>query len=1110
MSQSHESQTNILIVDDTSDNLMILKQMLLQKGYQVRPAISGPLALKAVRMSPPDLILLDVMMSGMDGYEVCRQLKADERTRDIPVLFISAQDKTVDKVKAFEVGGVDYIIKPFQAEEVLVRVKTHVALRIMQKQLQAQNTRLQREIRERKQTQENLGHRKSQLFLLNQVGQLFSSSLELDDVLETALVEVQRLGNIRSVSIWLLDPETDELVCMHAKGPGSEVLVHWRLKRGQGITGWVAQHGESVIIEDTWTDERHYKTVDNQSGVAIRSMLSMPLKIKGSVIGVMGLVDRRVGHFKQGDLLFLEPIATAAAAAIENARLYTTAQQEITERKQAETLLRSSEKKYRSIFENVTTGIFQTTLAGRFITVNPALAKMLGYASQRELMTWVTHIAEQLFSDPRHWYKLITRIQKTPKKAKVETRFRCKDGKQIIGLLNIWSVQDENGKILYFEGIIEDISERKRREQTITRQIGLLDEVFNGVQEGISFIDSDDTIIFCNPAHASILEEDVEHITGKNLLEFFAPEDREIIIQEKENRQKKKITTYELQVITAKGNQKYVRLTTSPRFGKDGAYIGAFGALLDITNRKQAEETLRKQANLLRGVAGAMSCLLVTTEFQIGILQAFEILGLGTGIDRIYIYENHVHPETGEAVMSQRFKWAQNLFEVQTDEPELQNLVYADIGLSRWYEMLSKNSVISGVVSEFSESERVILEPAGILSTIIIPIMIRNCFWGFIGFDNCQTERPWKEEEESILLAMAGSIGGAIARQEAEAKLIKANEDLKDTLEHLKQTQTQLVQSEKMAALGQLIAGVAHEINTPLGAIRSAVGSISQALTETLKQLPEFLRVLSEEQTNVFFKLLHCALQRDVMLTGKELRKFRRSLAKSLEAHEIPEARKTADILVDLGIYEDFNPFLILLHDPDHRRILRVAYEISGLQESTHIITTATERASKIVFALKTYARYDHTDEMLQADIVKGIETVLTLYHNQLKHGVEVNRNYGTLPQVFCYPDELNQVWTNLVHNALQAMDNRGRLTIDARQDDEQVIVSITDNGKGIPQDVSPKIFDPFFTTKPAGEGSGLGLDIVRKIVDKHQGKITFESEPGKTIFYVSLPIRKD
>jgi signal transduction histidine kinase len=119
-----------------------------------------------------------------------------------------------------------------------------------------------------------------------------------------------------------------------------------------------------------------------------------------------------------------------------------------------------------------------------------------------------------------------------------------------------------------------------------------------------------------------------------------------------------------------------------------------------------------------------------------------------------------------------------------------------------------------------------------------------------------------------------------------------------------------------------------------------------------------------------------------------------------------------------------------------------------------------------------------------------------------------VIRQYEPLQPVFCYPDDLNQVWENLIHNALQAMDYKGKLTIAVRKQDSHALVAISDTGKGIPDAMKRKIFEPFFTTKPAGEGSGLGLNIVKKIIEKHRGTITFESQPGKTTFYVSLPIR--
>ena len=150
------TKESVLIVDDNAENLRLLSRILTEKGYKVRPAPGGSLALKSVQSALPDLILLDINMPGMDGYEVCRRLKADERTRDVPVLFISGLSEVKDKIKGFSAGGVDYITKPFQHEEVLARVETHVSLARMHKRLTEQNSRLQQEIVERKGSQEAL------------------------------------------------------------------------------------------------------------------------------------------------------------------------------------------------------------------------------------------------------------------------------------------------------------------------------------------------------------------------------------------------------------------------------------------------------------------------------------------------------------------------------------------------------------------------------------------------------------------------------------------------------------------------------------------------------------------------------------------------------------------------------------------------------------------------------------------------------------------------------------------------------------------------------------------------------------------------------------------
>ncbi|MFB2968579.1 AAA family ATPase [Aerosakkonema sp. BLCC-F183] len=411
-------------------------------------------------------------------------------------------------------------------------------------------------------------------------------------------------------------------------------------------------------------------------------------------------------------------------------------------------------------------------------------------------------------------------------------------------------------------------------------------------------------------------------------------------------------------------------------------------------------------------------------------------------------------------------------------------------------------------------------------SILCAPLMNQGKLWGIVYLENNLTAAAFTPNSLEVLQLLSGQAAIAIANaklyaevKQAEKLLAEYNrtleiqvaertQELSQALENLKATQEELIQSEKMAALGQLVAGVAHEVNTPLGAIRSSVENIAEFMNSSLQKLPEFFQQLSPERQRDFFALLQNSTQQTTALSSKERRSFKRALVSQLNSYNVANADTVADTLVDLGIYENLEPFLPLLKDPESQKVLNTAYQLASVQKSTQTITTATNRAAKIVFALKSYARYDHSGQKLRTNITDGIETVLTLYHNQLKHGVEVVRNYdASLPTVLCYPDELNQVWTNLIHNALQAMHNNGTLTINVTAQDSCLNISITDSGTGIPPEIMPRIFEPFFTTKPAGEGSGLGLNIVQKIIDKHEGKIWVDSVPGKTKFTVSLPI---
>lgn len=411
-------------------------------------------------------------------------------------------------------------------------------------------------------------------------------------------------------------------------------------------------------------------------------------------------------------------------------------------------------------------------------------------------------------------------------------------------------------------------------------------------------------------------------------------------------------------------------------------------------------------------------------------------------------------------------------------------------------------------------------------SLLALPIVYKGDLLGILYLENRSIQNVYSDERIEILKLLSNQAAISIVHarlyqqvvehatslekrvEDRTAELNQSNEILQKTLDDLHAAQDHLVQQEKMAALGKLVAGVAHELNTPLGAINTSAGNLKRAIAETLSNLPLIYSVLSHSQKNVFNELVVEIERNKKLLTSREERVIARRLADEMSDAGVANSREMAYLFVQLNIYDNPLRFKELIEHSHKEFVFNMAYHIATIVSNSRNIHNAVDRASKIVFALKSFAHFDQHGLKVEADIKDGIESVLTIYHNQIKQGIELIRDYDEIPKILCYPDELNQVWINLIHNALQAMQFNGTLTVMLKKMDQSVVVTIGDTGCGIPMNIRHRIFEPFFTTKPAGEGSGLGLDIVRRIVQKHEGSITIESKENEwTVCKVSLPL---
>jgi signal transduction histidine kinase len=315
-------------------------------------------------------------------------------------------------------------------------------------------------------------------------------------------------------------------------------------------------------------------------------------------------------------------------------------------------------------------------------------------------------------------------------------------------------------------------------------------------------------------------------------------------------------------------------------------------------------------------------------------------------------------------------------------------------------------------------------------------------------------------------------------------------------------------QHEKLAALGKLSAGLAHELNNPSAAARRSAAALRDCLARLRSAArsttigPDDCAKLAQTEEQIRSSLKPAQFKDEFARVERE-----EAIQSWLESHNVAEPWKLAPQLADANLTDaDLARFAAAAGASVGPELTRFAtlLEMDRIAEELEHSST---RISDLIKAIKEYSYMDQAP-VQEVDIEHSLETTLTIMHHKLKRGITVAREYApNLPKVMANGSELNQVWTNLIDNAADAMNGTGTLTIRTARENDFVLVEITDNGPGIPAEVKSRIFDPFFTTKGVGQGTGLGLDIVNRIVKNARGQVNVISAPGDTRFQIRIPI---
>lgn len=472
---------------------------------------------------------------------------------------------------------------------------------------------------------------------------------------------------------------------------------------------------------------------------------------------------------------------------------------DISSRINAEVALKESEELYRKLIATLPDIIAITDVNGNIIFMNEIGIKFSGYSNFEDIKNehFLKFIADEDKARVTNDFNETFLYETAP----YEYQFVNKFGEKYLFEVQREILRNTDNAPYGLIFSCRDITSRKKAEIELAQSEVKYRTLIDSIQDGVFLIENG-IISFVNKAFCKMIGLEINEITGQPFTKFVAPEDIDLVVGNYKLRQEGKPapTSYEWRMLHKNGGR--VDVNMSARVINYQGKNATIGTLKDITHQKRLERVLLNQKNLFKGVSDAANILLTERDFDVAISNTLKSLGQSSDIDRVYIFENSIDKQSNQPMMSQKYEWTNGAVSQEINNPNLTNLHYFPM-FESWYPVLANGETVNSLVKDLNEELKNLLSIQSIKSILLSPIMVKNQFWGFIGFDYCQSDRVWSESEISILQTTAANLGGFIERELSRKELIEAKETAED-MSKLK---------------SNFLANMSHELRTPLIAI---------------------------------------------------------------------------------------------------------------------------------------------------------------------------------------------------------------------------------------------------------------------------------------------------